>query len=81
MQPIDFPGANLILKAPPEWDTESQGPCIDLHVLRVNDDNEHYMLSKWKPTWRERLLLLLGRPVELRIATTTTHPPVMLYVD
>lgn len=76
MQPLDFPGTNLVLKAPPGWDEEQQGPCVDLHVF---DDGE-CMTSKWRPTLWERVKLIFGQPVQLQILSRS-HPPVMLTVE
>lgn len=74
MNPIKFKGYEKLLRAPRGWDVTKRGPCVDLPVL-VQDD---VCISFWKPTWRERLSLLLGKSVILYVASGQTQPPVAL---
>lgn len=74
MQPIKTRHTNKVLGAPKDWDELKHGPCIGLPVVETEDP---YFYSYWSLTWRERLSVLIGRPVRLCIAGRA-HPPVML---
>jgi hypothetical protein len=69
MTPSDFPQANRTLGAP-------QG-MTNCSALRVFTDGEH-CISAWRPSWRERLAVLCGRPVWLWVVSGETQPPVMV---
>lgn len=71
MQPQPFPEANRVLKAPP---TMTEEECGELPVF--TDGRE--CISCWKPTWQERLSILLFGKVWLFCATGHTQPPVAL---
>ena len=47
------------------------------------DDEAGVVVSCWKPTWRERLNLIFGRPVWLLVmsARPPRHPPVRLDIE
>lgn len=73
MNPVQFEGANLCLKAPEGWDEEKNGPCADLHVLSANA----MMHSVWKPSEEELAILNAGGGVVLTIHSDK-HPAVSL---
>lgn len=73
MKPIQRPHTTRTLVAPGEWDAGTHGPCVGLPV----SDREGVMYSYWRPSWRQRISILLGRPVRLCIVGSR-HPPVAI---
>ncbi len=73
MKPVQTKHTTLILGAPKDWDSKRYGDCMGLPVARGSGT----VCSYWKASWRERLAILLGRPVRLVVAGNTT-PPVWL---
>jgi hypothetical protein len=71
MTPIRMPHTTRTLGAPKNWDEGKNGPCVGLPITDVDG----VMLSYWKPTWTQRLLVLAGRPVRMAI-WGSAHPPV-----
>jgi len=67
MRPLDFPEANITLKAP---DVDN----IEILDLRVWSDS-HQCVSLWKPTLRERLSILLFGRVWLALLSGSSQPP------
>lgn len=74
MRPISFPQQTVELQKPASMTAEE---CGGLPVFR---DGTH-CISCWRPSWRERLALLLGRPVWLWVWMGNTQPPVALTVE
>jgi hypothetical protein len=74
MKPIDFPEKTLDLQKPAGMTDEQ---CSPLPVFR---DGQH-CISCWAPTWRERLEILLGRPIWLWVWMGNTQPPVLLATE
>jgi hypothetical protein len=74
VNPIPFRQQTVKL-SPPEG--MSAAACGWLPVFR---DGMH-IISCWRPSWRERIALALGRPVWLWVWSTTTQPPVALTVE
>lgn len=75
MKPTDFPQANRTFHRPRSMTDEECEP------LRVYVLTNHYaLISCWRPTWRERLAILLGRPVWLWVSGGS-HPPVALTAE
>jgi hypothetical protein len=72
---IDTQLTNLVLGQPPDWNVEKYGKCVGLPVC----DSDGMLFSWWRTTWKERLLILLGRPVRLCLVSRK-HPPVSLDV-
>jgi hypothetical protein len=70
MRPVDFPQANGTLAG-----FERVGPLTRVDDLRVFRDGGT-ILSCWRPSWRERLAVLFGRPVWLWVLAAKTHAPV-----
>lgn len=71
MNPVAFPEANVRLTAP------RGNPRVQ--PLMVWTDGE-VVVSAWRPTMRERLALIFGRPVWLWVLAGRTQPPVALSV-
>lgn len=71
----DFPCRNVQMQAPPDWDPETQGECGTLPVYADGTN----VVSCWKPSWRQRLALLFGQRIWLRVVGR--QPPVMLSVE
>ncbi len=78
MTPIHFPGEDIVLAAPANWDITRDGPCSGLPVSR---EEEGICLSKWRATWSERLRILIGKPISLRVVSGRTQPPVSIEVE
>jgi hypothetical protein len=76
MKPINTNATTDVLSEPAEWNTTKDGKCIGLPVHVSSDP---YVYSWWRLTLKERLLLLLGRPIQLCIVGRT-HAPVALQV-
>lgn len=76
MKPIKTRHTNKVLGAPEGWDALKHGPCVGLPICQTGDP---YMYSWWAPTWRERLAILFGRPVQMCIVGEK-HPPVSVEV-
>jgi len=70
---VYFNGANQHLGAPSNWDR--QEPCDALWVQ--NDDG--LCISCWRPSFIQRVMILIGRPVWLHVVGNK-QPPVMLTV-
>lgn len=74
MKPVRFPQQTVDLQRPAGMTEEE---CGSLAVFR----NGEHCISCWQPSWRERLLLVLGAPVWLWVWSGSTQPPVALTVD
>ena len=70
MQPIALPHTTRVLGAPPFWDEATDGKCEGLPI----SDGAGFIASYWKPTWRERLAVLFGKPVRVCVHAHTTYP-------
>lgn len=80
MKPIRTKATNDTLGKPLSWD-DSLGPCVGLPVCRTYAEDETPLVySWWSFTWRERLLVLLGKPLRLCLVGRT-HAPVALGVE
>jgi hypothetical protein len=82
MKPIKTRHTNRILGAPDGWNILKHSPCIGLPVVQTKTgpgDSEIQFHSIWKASWRDRFLILLGRPITLGI-NSNFHPPVSLHV-
>jgi len=77
MNPIKFEAMDGVLGAPQAWDGDKHGPCKGLPVLR----RDGVCISCWKPTWRERIYIFLGKPVWLHVVSGKTQPPVAVEVN
>jgi hypothetical protein len=73
MKPCHKPHTTRVLMAPSAWDGDRHGTCVGLPV----SDSEGVMYSYWQPTWRQRLQILVGRPVRLCVVGSQ-HPAVAL---
>jgi hypothetical protein len=71
MIPIKFDQANKDLLKPEGWTDEECGS------LPVFNDGK-VCISCWKPTWRERLSILVFGKVWLWVHSGVTQPPVAL---
>jgi len=77
MKPIVFPEANKILQKPFSM---SDGECLPLHVFTGECYGFEIVVSCWKPSWRERLsMLLFGRAWLMLVTNAKTQPPVAIY--
>ena len=71
MKPTEFSEQTKVLSKPVGW---SDDECSPLGVW--TDGRE--CISRWEPTLRERIALLFGAPVWLRVVSGKTQPPVAL---
>ncbi len=74
MKPILFPEANGTLSGGPAAEYGTDDDVIDLPVHRTDDQ----IISCWRLSWRERLVILLGGCVWLHVLARRTHAPVTL---
>ncbi len=74
MKPFLFDGYTNILGAPVNWSAEKYGFCDGLPILSKNG----LCISVWKLSWRERLAILTGANIQLRVVSAHTHAPVAL---
>jgi len=77
VRPIKTRMTNLLLSSPHSWDEKTRGPCEALSVCSTDDGLKY---SWWRPTWSERLRLILGWPVRLCLVSEK-HPPVSVDVE
>jgi hypothetical protein len=71
MNPIKFKEANDILLKP---EAMSDKQCAELHVYK----GEGVIISCWKPSFKERLDIILGRKIWLWVMAERTHPPIAI---
>lgn len=76
MEAIVTKHTNRTLGAPQGWNASAHGECKGLPVHMTDDP---YIYSWWWLTWRERLSVLIGRPVRVCIVSTA-QPPISLEV-
>lgn len=74
MKPVTFKQSNTTLGGGPGDRFGTAEDVVDLAVYR----NESEIISCWRPSLRERLVILFRGRVWLRVSTPTTHPPVCL---
>ena len=74
MIPLNISNATDILVAPENWDSRN-GVCQALAVIREDE----LIYSFWKPSWKERIKILFGKPIQLSIVSVN-QPPVALEV-
>ena len=73
MEPIQFPQANRVLKAP-----KGMANCVDLHTYR----DASTITSLWKMSWRDRLRALWTGQIWLQVWTpAATHEPVSVFTE
>lgn len=72
MKPIEFEEYNTTLECP-----GSMNDCQPLPVFR----DKKQCISCWRPTWKERLSILLYGKVWLAVLGSNTQPPVWLMGD
>lgn len=76
MKPVSFKKQQGVLGAPLDWDEARDGKCEGLPFVRAHG----CIYSVWKPdSWRERIGLLLGKPVTL-VVHQYAQPPVSIMV-
>jgi hypothetical protein len=74
MTPLKMPHTTRTLGRPVGWNDAREGAtCVALPVTDVDGA----LLSYWRVSWRERIQVLLGRPVRLTVLSRL-HPPVMV---
>lgn len=73
MTPINKLEGMIVLSSPHNWNAEKFGECAGLPVVY----GDGFIASYWKPSFKERIMILFGRPIRLCIAGKT-QPPVML---
>lgn len=76
MKPINTKATTVVLGAPEDWNAEIDGPCHGLPIVRTEDE-PLLQYSYWCAGLRERLAILLGRPIRLCVFGIS-HPPVHL---
>lgn len=76
MIPISTDSTNLNLSKPSDWEEEKHGECIALPVSHY--DGVYY--SYWRPTFIERIKILFGNNIRVRICSEF-HPPIALDVE
>ena len=74
MTPIKTKAATSVLTSPNNWDTVEYGACDTLPVAYSNG----VWYSYWRLSWKERFLVLIGRPVRLAVLQYPGMPPVAL---
>jgi len=75
MKPTYPPKTTRVL-GPSGWDASCGSPCGSLCIMDVGG----VMYSFWKPSLREKILILLGRSVKLGVVGDP-HPSVSLGID
>lgn len=75
MTPFKFKLADAELKPPITWKVLEDGPCHSLPITRAHG----CVYSCWKPSLREWLALVFGKPVQL-VVKGETQPPIIITV-
>lgn len=65
MRPVNFPEQNVVM-------AKDQKEYLPLPAFKSTEGNG-LVISKWKFTWKERLMILIGRP--LWVSVYTFHHP------
>lgn len=76
MKPVKFKSANAALTSPQNWNDDELGQCETLPIVRAHG----CIYSCWKPSFWERVKLVLGHPVQLIVASPITQPPIAMTV-
>jgi len=80
MKPVQIAGFNNVLTAPPNWDKEKYGECVDLPIRAVADQyGLVQLMSAWLPSHADLLKLKEGAPIILTLIGRM-HPPVWIDV-
>ena len=74
MTPVKTKVTTTPFGAPLDWDTVKRGECEQLPVAYSNG----VWYSYWRLSWKERFLVLIGRPVRLAVLQYPGMPPVAL---
>ena len=74
MKPIKF--GKLYSVVAKGYEHERVGTIVDLDI-HVGDDGALY--SSWKPSWQERLMVLIGKPIVVGVLAKQ-QPPITLLV-
>lgn len=70
MTPAVPPNSNAVFKAPPDWNVEKFGPCVDLHVVKENGA----VTTIFSPTTEELDTLIDGGYIMLTFVGNTVVP-------
>ncbi len=76
MTPIKMPHNNRKFISPNNWDEGKYGSCSELWVT----ESEGILYSYWKPNFKQRIMILFGKPIRLCICGNI-QPPVGLDCD
>lgn len=74
MNPIQFPQANTIMRAPPSM---AEGLCNDVHA----HSNGEICVTLWQPTPEERAAIAAGAPIYLSVHMAGSMPPISFAVE
>ena len=77
MKPETFPGVDVVLGAPENWDESKHGECEGLPIMK----RDGICISCWSMTWRERFSILFGQRIMVHVASGETQPPIALLVE
>jgi hypothetical protein len=73
MRPLKPKNMTAVLGAPADWNETEDGTCEGLPIVQSGG----VMFSYWRPSFREWLAILIGRPLRLGVFGRG-HPPVSL---
>lgn len=79
MKSITPIGCTHLLKAPENWNDETDGPCKALSCRVQTAGRFSTFTSAWKPTADELAALAQGAAIEIELLGT--QPPVLVYVN
>jgi hypothetical protein len=74
MKAVKFKESNFVLKSPDGLEDD----VYDLDVWKGETGGLPEFISKWRPSFRERLSILFFGSVWLRVMSRTTSPPVLI---
>lgn len=75
MSPVSFHPAEKLYTLP------GDDSVLPLPVLKVTfNDGVTGLISCWKPSWKDRLRLILGKPIYLALYSSV-QPPVSVFTE
>lgn len=77
MKAICFPGVNLRLLPPDDWDEARHGPCATIYGYR----NDRTVSAVWQPTDEERAQIAAGQNVVVTVPGRTIQAMALSVAD
>lgn len=76
MKSIKTQFTNIVYTQPYEWNDKIHGECVNLNVHQ----HEGFIMSWWKPSFKERIKILFGKSIKITLLTKI-QPPISVLID